>query len=141
MFVAGILNSWLYSGGGRAVPGSEKPLRDELLSIERLEERALALAARFTTVAPGSRSGARSLFPRFNDNARALRDAYRALADDGHRGEFVTPAGEWLLDNYHLVAAEIRQVHQDLPRGYYRELPKLASRDQAGDARGYALAV
>ena len=27
---------------------AEKPLRDELLSIERLEERALALAASFT---------------------------------------------------------------------------------------------
>ena len=97
---------------------------DELLSIERLEERARALAARFT-VDP-SRRTARSVFPRFDDNARVLREAYRALADDVHRGEFVTPAAEWLLDNYHLVASEIRDVRQNLPRGYYRELPKLA---------------
>ena len=47
-----------------------------------------------------------------------------------HRGEFVTPAAEWLLDNFHLVASEIRDVRQNLPRGYYRELPKLASREQ-----------
>src|SRR5512135_1808559 len=120
--------------------GADRPLRDELLSIERLEERAAALAARFT-VDPGSRRISRSLFPRFEDNARVLRDAYRALGDDAHRGDFVTPAGEWLLDNYHLVASEIRQVRQDLPRGYYRELPKLASREQAGQARVYALAV
>ena len=53
----------------------------------------------------------------------------------------VTPAGEWLLDNYHLVASEIRQVRHDLPRGYYHELPKLASRGEAGHARVYALAV
>ena len=58
-----------------------------------------------------------------------------------HRGEFVTPAGEWLLDNFHLVASEIRDVRQNLPRGYYRELPKLASRELAGNARVYALAV
>ncbi len=122
------------------VAGAGGPLRDELLSIERLEERAAALAARFT-VDPGSRRVSRSLFPRFEDNARVLRDAYRALGDDAHRGDFVTPAGEWLLDNYHLVASEIRQVRQDLPRGYYRELPKLASRDRAGQARVYALAV
>ena len=115
------------------------PFRDELLSIERLEERARALAARFT-VDP-SRRMARSVFPRFDDNARLLRQAYRALAADVHRGEFVTPAGEWLLDNYHLVDSEIREVRQNLPRGYYRELPKLAARDLAGNARVYALAV
>jgi cyclic beta-1,2-glucan synthetase len=118
----------------------DKPLRDELLSIERLEERARSLAARFT-VDPGSRRVARSVFPRFDENARVVHDAYRALGDDVHRGEFVTPAGEWLLDNYHLVATEIREVRHDLPRGYYRELPKLAARDRAGDARVYALAV
>ncbi|MEK7730250.1 MAG: hypothetical protein AAB363_00170, partial [Planctomycetota bacterium] len=89
----------------------QKPFRDELLSIELLEERARALGARFT-VDP-SRRAARSVFPRFDENARLLRDAYRALADDVHRGQFVTPAAEWLLDNFHLVASEIREVHQN----------------------------
>ena len=115
------------------------PFRDELLSIERLEERARALAARFT-VDPYRRM-ARSVFPRFDDNAQVLRQAYRALAADVHQGKFITPAGEWLLDNYHLVDSEIRVVRQNLPRGYYRELPKLAARDLAGNARVYALAV
>ena len=60
------------------------------------------------------------------------------MAEDVHQGEFVTPAAEWLLDNFHLVASEIRDVRQNLPRGYYRELPKLATREHAGDARVYA---
>ncbi|HEX9052216.1 MAG TPA: glucoamylase family protein, partial [Anaeromyxobacter sp.] len=129
-----------WSGGSRRAPGApEKPFRDELLSVERLDERARSLAARFT-VDPSRRS-ARSVFPRFEDNVRLLREAYRALAGDVHRGEFVTPAAEWFLDNFHLVASEIRDVRQSLPRGYYRELPKLAVRDQAGSARVYALAV
>src|SRR5512145_460997 len=123
--------------GSRGAP--RKPLRDELLSVERLDERARSLAARFT-VDP-SRRAARSVFPRFDDNVRVLRHAYRTLADDVRRGEFVTAAAEWLLDNFHLVASEIRDVHQNLPRGYYRELPKLAAREQAGNARVYALAV
>jgi cyclic beta-1,2-glucan synthetase len=118
----------------------EKPLRDELLSIERLEERAKALAARLT-VDPAPRHDARDLFPRFADNARVLREAYLSLAEDVHRGEFVTAAAEWLLDNYHLVASEIRDVRQNLPRAYYRELPKLAARELKGDARVYAMAV
>ena len=118
----------------------EKPLRDELLSIERLEERAKALAARLT-VDPTPRRSARDVFPRFTENARVLREAYLTMAEDVHQGAFVTPAAEWLLDNYHLVASEIRDVRQNLPRDYYRELPKLATRQLAGDARVYAMAV
>ncbi|MEK9144791.1 MAG: carbohydrate-binding protein, partial [Elusimicrobiota bacterium] len=117
----------------------EKPFRDELLSIELLEERARALGARFT-VDP-SRRAARSVFPRFDENARLLRDTYRALSDDVHHGEFVTPAAEWFLDNFHLIAAEIREVRQNLPHGYYRQLPALAPPELQGSARVYALAV
>ena len=40
--------SWLRFFGRRPRPEPEKPLRAELLSIERLEERARALAASFT---------------------------------------------------------------------------------------------
>ena len=117
-----------------------QPFRDELLSIERLEERARALAARFT-VDPVPAHGPQRLPPLRRQRASSSAQAYRALAADVHRGEFVTPAGEWLLDNYHLVDSEIRVVRQNLPRGYYRELPKLAARDLAGNARVYALAV
>jgi cyclic beta-1,2-glucan synthetase len=138
MTVAGKPAWWALGGAGAVAPASEKPLRDELLSIERLEERARSLAGRFTV---DRHRAARSVFRRFDDNTRVLRLAYRALAGDFHRGEFVIPAGEWLLDNYHLVRSEVGQVRHDLPRGYYLELPSLASRDHADQARVYALAV
>src|SRR5688572_13463387 len=118
------LDRLLRRGDRRLGPRADKPFRDELLSIERLEERAKALAARFT-LAPSPRR-ARSAFPRLDDNARALHEAYRLMAADVHQGAFVTPATEWILDNFHLVASEIRGVRQNLPRSYYRELPKLA---------------
>ena len=118
----------------------DAPLRDELLSTELLEERAKALAARFTLDPSPGRSAQRRR-PRLEANARLLEEAYRTLAQDVHRGDFVTPATDWILDNYHLVAAEIHDVRQNLPRGYYRELPKLATRELAGEARVYALAV
>ena len=121
-------------------PASEKPFRDELLSIERLEERALALAASFT-IDPSPWRRARNIFPRFDDNARVLRDAYLTLADDVRTGQVVTAAAEWLLDNFHLVTSEIRNIHQHLPGTYYRQLPTLASREQAGHPRIYAMAV
>jgi cyclic beta-1,2-glucan synthetase len=124
----------------RRVPTAEKPLRDELLSIERLEERALALAASFT-VDPNSRRHSRNIFPRFEDNARVLREVYHSLADDVRTGQFVSSAAEWLLDNFHLVTSEIQDIRQNLPRTYYRELPVLASREHAGHARIYVIAI
>ena len=121
-------------------PPPDRPFRDELLSIERLEERALSLAGSLT-VDPSPRRRARHVLPRFDDNARALREAYSALAHDVRTGEFVTTAAEWLLDNFHLVTAEIADIRRNLPKSYYRQLPTLASREHAGDARIYAIAV
>ena len=117
----------------------DKPFRDELLSSERLEERALALAASFT-VDP-QRRRARGIYSRLSHNARVLREGYQTLAEDVHDGEFVTPATEWFLDNYHLISAEIVEIRQHLPRRFYRQLPALATREKAGEARIYAIAV
>ena len=119
---------------------AEKPLRDELLSIERLEERALALAASFT-VHPGRRRRALNIFPRFEDNVRVVRAAYHTLAEDVRTGQFVASAAEWLLDNFYLVTAEITDIRRNLPRTFFRELPTLASRDHLGHARIYAVAL
>src|SRR3989442_14796815 len=53
--------------GRRPPPKADKPLRDELLSIERLEERARALAARFTPD-PNPPRAARNVLPPLHDN-------------------------------------------------------------------------
>ncbi len=124
----------------RHAPAPEKPLRDELLSIERLEERALALAASLT-VDPNPRRRARDTFPRFEDNVRVLRAAYRTLAEDVRTGQFVVSAADWLLDNFHLITSEISDIRRNLPRTYSRTLPTLAAREHAGHARIYVMAV
>ncbi|HYB94655.1 MAG TPA: glucoamylase family protein [Vicinamibacterales bacterium] len=118
---------------------AKRPFRDEPLSSERLDERALALAAHFT-VDP-QRRHARNIYPRLRDNARVLDAAYRTLAEDVRNGTFVTPATEWFLDNFHLITSELVEVREHLPRRYYRELPALSTREHAGEARIYAMAV
>ena len=55
----------------------EPPLRDDILGADRLEDRALALAARFTI---DPRARARSILPRFHDNTRV---AGAGLPDPG----------------------------------------------------------
>ena len=51
-----------------------------------------------------------------------------------------TPAGEWLIDNFHLVERQIRQISTDLPPGYYRQLPKLLTGPFAGYPRVFGMA-
>src|SRR4029077_49153 len=48
---------------------------------------------------------------------------------------------EWLVDNYHIVEEQLREIRQDLPRGYYHELPKLAEGPLEGYPRIYAVAL
>ena len=57
--------------------------------------------------------------------------------DDGRQ---ITPAGEWLIDNFHLVERQIRQIDTDLPPGYYRQLPKLVTGPFAGYPRVFGMA-
>jgi cyclic beta-1,2-glucan synthetase len=66
--------------------------------------------------------------------------AYRATAAAVGDGRPITPAAEWVLDNYHLVEEQIREIREDLPPGFYRQLPKLADGLLAGYPRVFGLA-
>jgi len=114
------------------------PVREDLFGVERLEQHAESLAAaQHVTTRPPA---VRSLQTRLNDNAAALLSAYRICASDLESGRGVVPAAEWLLDNYHLVEEQIREIRDDLPPGYYRQLPKLGDGPFAGYPRVFGLA-
>ena len=66
--------------------------------------------------------------------------AYRDIADTVGAGRVITPAAEWLLDNYHLVEEQIREIREDLPPSFYRLLPKLAEGPLLGYPRVFGLA-
>ncbi len=115
------------------------PIRGELLGAEHLAERAQAVAAE-QRLSPDRKVRRTPLLARLNDTRRILEDAYQRLtASDGAAD--VSPAGEWLLDNYHVVQEHIDEVRESLPRGYYRELPELATGPLAGYPRVYELAI
>src|SRR5206468_902124 len=63
-----------------------------------------------------------------------------AIASAVGEGRGITPAAEWLLDNYHLVEQQIREIRDDLPSGYYRQLPKMADGPFAGYPRVFGVA-
>ncbi len=114
------------------------PLRAELFSAEQLEQFAGELASR-QTIHPGKRRG-RHLLPRLRENARSLVRSHRAIAEAGRQTHTVSPAAEWLLNNFYIVDEQVREIQEDLPPGFYRELPKLSSGDLEGYPRVYGLA-
>ncbi len=123
----------------RAAPwNTEESIREELFGIERLEQHAESLAAAQSIT--GRPMAGRSLAARLRDNESILLDAYRNVADGVDAGRAITPAAEWLLDNYHVVEEQIREIHDDLPRSYYRQLPKLAAGPFAGYPRVFGVA-
>ena len=106
--------------------------------MERLESHAKSLAIA-QTVAPHATRGL-PLAGRLADNSVVLLSAYRSIVKAIDDGRAITPAGEWLIDNYHLVERQIREVSTDLPPGYYRQLPKLVSGPFAGYPRVFGMA-
>jgi cyclic beta-1,2-glucan synthetase len=116
----------------------EEPIRAELFGIERLEQHAdsLATAQRVET----GKAPRRALLPRVDDNGRVLRDANRQIAEAVRTKQWITPAAEWLIDNFFVVDEQLREIRDDLPVGFYRELPSLADGPLAGYPRVYGIA-
>jgi cyclic beta-1,2-glucan synthetase len=110
----------------------------ELLSIEMLEEHARRLAALFSIAR--RRGSGRAHLRRLKAHMHALRDVYTSLSEDA-RHEAMSPAAEWLLDNFHIVSAVAHDIHHDLPPSFFRRLPRIATDEFAGFPRIYALAL
>ena len=80
------------------------------------------------------------LAARLAANGAVLLSAYQSIVKAIDDGRAMTPAAEWLIDNYHLVERQIRQISTDLPPGYYRQLPKLVTGPFAGYPRVFGMA-
>ncbi len=127
------------SANGAAHP-AVGPIRGELLGPQQLAERAREVAGT-ERLAPGRKGLPRArLLARLEETHRILEAAYDRLTTVAEDLD-VGPAGDWLLDNFHVVREHIREVREGLPKGYYRELPELLNGQLAGYPRVYGLAI
>ena len=113
-------------------------LRSELFSIEQLKRHAVTLAGQHRI---DPRPGPDRLLPRLADNARVLLAAYDVVTAAATQGQRIVPAEAWLLDNFYLIEQQISLARRHLPRGYSRQLPRLADGLSAGFPRIYDLAL
>ena len=113
-------------------------LRSELFSIEQLKRQGAMLAGQYKI---DPHPGPDRLLPRLADNERVLIAAYDVVTVAVAPGQRIIPAEAWLLDNFYLIEQQINQARRHLPRGYSRQLPRLANGSSAGFPRIYDLAL
>ena len=118
-------------------PAVEQPLRAELFSLELLARHAQNLAFEHQTVTV---RGSNLLLARLDENEQILIAFNRAtFAVNPDRR--ITPAAEWLLDNFYLIEEQIHLARRHLPREYSRELPRLVNGSSAGLPRVYDIVL
>ncbi len=117
---------------------AEPPLRSELFSADQMEQHGRYLAESHvlaTGPAPDQ------LLPRLAANEEILVRVFKQLTEAVTAGRRVTPASDWLLDNFYLIEEQIRTAKRHLPRNYSRELPRLANGASAGFPRVWDIAL
>ena len=135
-----IIKEFVLSALSRIAPNDRDTelLRSELFSIKQLERHAVTLAGQH---AIETRPGPDRLLPRLADNERVLLAAYDVVTAAAAPGQRIVPAEAWLLDNFYLIEQQIALARRHLPRGYSRQLPRLAEGHSAGFHRIYDLAL
>ena len=103
-----------------------------------MEQHGGALAQSHA-LAPGSAPD--RLLARLADNESVLVDGCTLLTGAVAANRRITPAGEWLLDNFYLIEEQIRTAKRHLPKGYSQELPRLIHGPSAGRPRVYDIAL
>src|SRR5581483_3983602 len=126
--------------GPEAIPSPEEQARGgEILSLAHLAEHAARLAADH---ADARLTGPpRPLLDEFRRSRDDLLSAYASIEAVARDRRDLVPAEEWLLDNFHVVEEQLREIVEDLPSGYLARLPRLTDGSWAGYPRVYALAL
>jgi len=116
---------------------SEQPLRSELFTTDQLMQHAKALAERHMI---DPMPGRDLLLPRLSENEAILLQANELLAEAEASNQRISPASEWLLDNFYKIEEQIRMAKLHLPKDYSKDLPHMLKGPLAGYPRIYDIA-
>ena len=116
----------------------EPPIRSELFGMQRFLQHGHSLALTHEAIVTNARSTV--FFPRLSSNILVLEEAQSYIGEQANSGYDLSPAAEWLLDNFHVIQAQLKEIHEGLPRSYFRGLPVLLDEPLAGLPRVYGVA-
>lgn len=71
------------------------------------------------------------LLQKLSYNEKILNQALKLLIDAMRAGSHITPAGEWLLDNFYLIEEQISITRRHFPKDYEKNLPHLVHQSKS----------
>ena len=116
----------------------EEPMREELFSSDQMEQFGKTLAKRHKVSTKPAKD---HLLKRLADNEDILLEVRKLLTDSIKKNNPLTPAGEWLIDNFYLIEEHIRLAKTHFPKNYSEDLPQLINESSSGTTRSYDLAI
>lgn len=115
------------------------PVKDVALNPEQLDHHARQIA-REHTVSRKTRS-VKPLVSRLDDNFRVIMSVYKAINEDARKRQVISPASEWLLDNFYKIEEQVKEIKQNLTKDKFVELYVLNNGILKGYPRVYAIAL
>ena len=85
--------------------------------------------------------GSNRLLGRLAENEAIISSTCNLLIKAVHDSVQITPAGEWLLDNFYLIEEQIRTAKRHFPKNYSAGLPRLDAGPSSGLPRVYDIAL
>ncbi|MDZ4810836.1 MAG: glucoamylase family protein, partial [Bacteroidota bacterium] len=117
---------------------NEEPLRKELFSSDQMERFGKTLATKHKLSTNPAKD---HLLKRLANNENTLQEVRKLLTDSIKKNDQVTPAGEWLIDNFYLVEEHILIAKTHFPKNYSEDLPQLLNGTSTGITRSYDLVL
>ncbi len=132
------MRAFFQIGDTKLSHSNEEPLREELFSSDQMERFGKTLASRHKL---SSKPAKDHLLKRLAENEATLQEVRKLLTDSIKRKNQVTPAGEWLIDNFYLIEEHIRIAKAHFPKNYSEDLPQLLDGTSAGLTRSYDIVL
>ena len=114
-------------------------INDVLLSPEQLQQHGIRVAENHR-LSPREKTAV-SLKGRLRKNYNEIFNVYKNLNQDIKEDIYLTPACEWLLDNFYIVESQVKNIYQNLNRERFQKLRVLDNESLKGMLRVYALSL
>ncbi len=115
-----------------------EPFRSELFNSDQMKLHAKVVAESHK-IETGPTVD--KLLKRLDSNGETLLEVRNLLVENIRNDQPITPAAEWLLDNFYLIEEQIVIARKHLPKGYSESLPYLSNGNSAGMPRVYDIVL
>lgn len=81
----------------------------------------------------------RPVKPILDSSRETLTNAYRILSGLAKSAQELSPAAEWIIDNFYIIQEQIVEIQTDFPKAFQRSIPISGSVEYGGLPRVYEL--